>query len=438
MSRILKMASRIKFEKREKRKKISLGNIAAIGMAVLILVGSALAMPLNDEDWNIPEINTSNGGIGISSTIEDIAVDVATTRVTYNSARDRQPTWSKDGLWIAFASTRSGSGWDIWKVHRNGESSGLKRLTTYGGFDLEPSWLPTNKIVFAAGSGQGYEDVYTMNNDGTGRTRLTTATDFDEYADWSPDGSKIAYTSVGGQKGGAKQIWIMNSDGSNKHRISTEYAIQAAWSPDGKKIAFKCYRGGYNICVMNSDGTNIKQLTQESANTHDPDWSPDGSKIIYSSARDGDWELYTMNPDGTNKRQITYNSVEDNFPSFSPDGKYIVFSSFRSGNEEIWIMPYSTSTGITLTYPNGGESWQHGITNIIKWSYSGSPGSYVKIELLKGTTVNRVISSSTPNDGSYSWIIPSTQTLGSDYKIRITSTTNSLYKDTSNNYFKIY
>lgn len=108
-----------------------------------------------------------------------------------------------------------------------------------------------------------------------------------------------------------------------------------------EKIAFKCYRGGYNICVMNSDGSNLKQLTKENANTHDPDWSPDGSKIIYASARDGDWEIYTMNPDGSGKRQITYNSVEDNFPSFSPDGKYIVFSSTRSGNEEIWTMPYT-------------------------------------------------------------------------------------------------
>lgn len=236
MNRMLKMASRIKFEKREKRKKISLGTIAVLGMVTLtalIFVGSALAIPLNDEDWNIPGIIPSNDGISIKSSSVGENINAIPTRITYNGARDRQPAWSKDGLWIAFASTRGGS-WDIWKANRNGESSGLKRLTSYGGFDLEPSWLPTNKIVFAAGSGQGYEDVYTMNNDGTNRVRLTTAIDFDEYADWSPDGSKIAYTSVGGQPGGAKQIWIMNSDGSNKHRISTEYAIQAAWSPDGK------------------------------------------------------------------------------------------------------------------------------------------------------------------------------------------------------------
>jgi plastocyanin len=94
--------------------------------------------------------------------------------------------------------------------------------------------------------------------------------------------------------------------------------------------------------------------------------------------------------------------------------------------------------GINVISPNGGENWQHGTTNTIKWSYTGNPGLSVKIELLKGGTLNRVITSSTPNDGSYSWAIPIGQTLGSDYKVRITSTTNSLYKDISNNYFRIF
>ncbi len=413
--------------------------------ALIVFMVGAYALPTVDEDWNIPDINTPNSqSINPLKEIPsgDITISATTpTRLTYNGAYDRQPAWSPDGLWISFVSTRSGN-WDIWKVSRYGESSGIKRLTYYGGFDLEPNWNPSNKIIFAAGSGQGYEDVYKMNSDGTGRTRLTTAFDFDEYADWSPDGTKIVYSSVGGNPGGAKQIWIMNADGTNKHKINNEYGIQPAWSPDGKKIAFKCYRGGYNICLMNADGTNLKQLTSETADTHDPDWTPDSKQIIYASKRDGDFEIYLMNADGTNKRQLTSNvGISDDFPSFSRDGKYIVFASTRSGNQEIWIMPaptLTTSTGISVISPNAGEIWQHGTYKTIKWTSSGSPGSYVRIELLKSGILNRVISSSTPNDGSYTWLIPSTQTLGSDYKIRITSTSNSIYKDMSDNYFRIY
>jgi peroxiredoxin len=92
---------------------------------------------------------------------------------------------------------------------------------------------------------------------------------------------------------------------------------------------------------------------------------------------------------------------------------------------------------ITVTSPNGGEKWVRSTAHTITWSKSGSTGSYVKIELLKSGAVNRVIASSTANDGSYSWTIPSTQTPGTDYKIRITSTAYSSISDSSNSNFAI-
>jgi len=92
---------------------------------------------------------------------------------------------------------------------------------------------------------------------------------------------------------------------------------------------------------------------------------------------------------------------------------------------------------LTVTSPNGGEIWKRGTVHTITWSKSGSPGSYVKIELLKGGVVNRVITSGTANDGSYSWTILSTQAAGTDYKIRITSTTYSSISDSSNSNFRI-
>ncbi len=99
------------------------------------------------------------------------------------------------------------------------------------------------------------------------------------------------------------------------------------------------------------------------------------------------------------------------------------------------------TTGITVTSPNGGENWQAGSTQKITWTYTGDPGPSVKIELLKGTSVNSTITSSTSigsnGSGSYIWTIPSDQASGSDYKIRITSTSNSSYTDTSDGNFTI-
>jgi hypothetical protein len=119
-----------------------------------------------------------------------------------------------------------------------------------------------------------------------------------------------------------------------------------------------------------------------------------------------------------------------------------------SGNiNQTWVnhsartAPSSVTSYITVVVPNGGNNWQRGSIQTITWSYTGSPGSSVKIELLKGTTVNRVITQSTSigsgGAGSYGWTIPATQLLGTDYKIRITSTSNAAKTDTSNANFTI-
>ena len=96
---------------------------------------------------------------------------------------------------------------------------------------------------------------------------------------------------------------------------------------------------------------------------------------------------------------------------------------------------------IMVTVPNGGESWARGTTQTIKWTYAGNPGSYVKIELFKAGVLNRIITTKTSvgskGAGSYSYKVPKSQVTGSDYKIKVTSTTNSNYTDTSNKNFTI-
>src|SRR5659263_567178 len=91
----------------------------------------------------------------------------------------------------------------------------------------------------------------------------------------------------------------------------------------------------------------------------------------------------------------------------------------------------------TVLSPDGTESWIRGTTQTIKWNSSGSPGAYVKIELLKAGILNRTITAITPNDGTHPWPILGTQAPGTDYKVRITSTSNASYNDTSDNSFII-
>ena len=95
------------------------------------------------------------------------------------------------------------------------------------------------------------------------------------------------------------------------------------------------------------------------------------------------------------------------------------------------------AASLTIVSPDGEESLIRGTTQTIKWNSSGSPGAYVKIELMKSGVFNRTIIASTPNDGTHPWLIPATQAPGTDYKVKITSTTNASYNDTSDNSFTI-
>ncbi len=94
-------------------------------------------------------------------------------------------------------------------------------------------------------------------------------------------------------------------------------------------------------------------------------------------------------------------------------------------------------SSITVTSPNGGETWPAGSVQTIRWTYTGDPGASVKIDLLKGGVVNQAITSSASigsnGSGSYGWTVPGSQEAGSDYRIRVTSTSNGAYTDTSNN-----
>lgn len=99
-------------------------------------------------------------------------------------------------------------------------------------------------------------------------------------------------------------------------------------SPDGERIVFTSNRdGNTNIYSMKIDGSNVVRLTNVPAEEQEPRWSPDGSRIIFESKRDGNAELYVMNADGSGQTRLTFNPTVDGGPaSFSPDGKMIAFA----------------------------------------------------------------------------------------------------------------
>ena len=129
------------------------------------------------------------------------------------------------------------------------------------------------------------------------------------------------------------------------------------FSPDGTRIAFSSDRDGdFEIFVMNIDGTGVVQLTHNDALDWGGSWSPDGTRIAFVSDRDGDREILVMNADGTGVVQLTHNDALDFAPRWSPDGTRFVFSSDRDGDFEIFVMNADGTDPLRLT-DNGSQEW---------------------------------------------------------------------------------
>ena len=191
-------------------------------------------------------------------------------------------------------------------------------------------------------------DVFVMRADGSTVTRLGFDEERDFAYSWSPDGERIAFYHAAGVEGGGRfdataDIYTMAADGSAVRQLTDDPALDLfpVFSPDGSKIAFTSDRAGtVDVWVMDADGSNKRRLTNNGATNWAPSWHPDGKRIIFSSNMD-DWredigkfghnfELYLINADGIGLERITYNNVFDSFPMFSHDGKKIVFASNRN------------------------------------------------------------------------------------------------------------
>lgn len=226
----------------------------------------------------------------------------ANSRVLYSGARAYSPSWSPDGKWITFSDAGQ-----IFKIKVNGDS--LTQLTSEGR-NFHPDWSPDGSLILYYRS-YAYPElvdvlgIWTLNSSDGGNKRKIIA---GEYPAWSPDMRHIYYFGL------HLEIYkVQVNDTSKVERLTSinqadTYAAYNRYlrcSRDGNKIAFTSLpRGRYpQIWIMNSDGTNFRQLT--STQGYSCDWSPDGQWIVYTDSRAINGKLWIIKTDGSYNHQLT-------------------------------------------------------------------------------------------------------------------------------------
>lgn len=230
--------------------------------------------------------------------MEDAGGNV-TNVIVNNLFQDYDPCLSPDGLKIAFVSEVAGDA-QIW-IWDTASSSSLK-LTTTANAKANPSFSPDGtKIVFADSVAN---EIYIMNADGTGITNITNSADEEDRDPiFSKDGTRIIFASNRGvQVTPSFGIFSMNLDGSDIKEVfdETTNEVQPWLSTDGTKLV---YRNNNNVWIANADGTNRTQLTT-SGNCTRPTFTRDGTRIIYTVNSGGE-SLFSMNLDGTDNKKIS-------------------------------------------------------------------------------------------------------------------------------------
>lgn len=227
----------------------------------------------------------------------------------------------------------------------------------------------------------------------------------------APDGSRILFSS---DRSGKTQLYTMRVDGTDLRQLTTDSAgaHSAAWSPDVRRVVYVTSGAiGNRIVIIGADGSG-RRVISEAAGNQSPSWSPDGSSILFAAGEFPNINIHTMNADGNNRRNIAPNPGFDYDAAWSPDGKSIAFvNAVRGQGPRVYMMNADGSGRRRLTVTDDAEerpAWSLDGKSIAfqasNRTAAGVPEAHIYITELASGTTRRVTTHNRPVlDETPSW-----------------------------------
>jgi TolB protein len=244
----------------------------------------------------------------------------------------------------------------------NADGTGYQQLTSLEAHSYYPVFSPSGRsVVYASNQNGGFFDLFLFDFEGAKLTRLTNNIGNVISPTFSPDGTKILFANRAAD--GSTSVLTIDITGENSDLLyaAPNTIVAVDWSPTGDRIAFAMavdQPDTYEIFIMNTDGTDILQLTRGLPGIGGSlDWSPDGKSLLIYAGPAGDKNIFLVNVDAETAVQLT-NGGNNAASSFSPDGQWIAFNSLRNNDQaDIFIMrPDGSDVRQVTTNPE--PDWQ--------------------------------------------------------------------------------
>ena len=225
----------------------------------------------------------------------------------------------------------------------NADGTSYQQLTDLEAHSYYPVYSPLGgSVVYASNQNGGVFDLFLFVFTGEKLLRLTEQIGNVLSPSFSPDGTRILFANRAAE--GPTSLWTVDTTGENPDLLyaGPNTIVAADWAPMGNRIAFAMavdQPDAYEVFIMDADGSNLRQLTRGLPGIGGSlDWSPDGKSLLIYAGAAGDKNIFLVNVDAETAVQLT-NGGNNAASSFSPDGQWIAFNSLRNNDQaDIFIM----------------------------------------------------------------------------------------------------